>query len=1004
MMYDENGYFLGSDQTTECAYEPGDVVFSDGVEKRVKDICHIGPETYRATFDDDTSAVISHYGTPRHSGRYPWGSGDNPYQRNESFIGKVEKMKKAVDENGNKLFTEKQIAAAMNMNTSELRKRISLARAENWQYIRSEAVRLKEKGMSTSAIARRMGRNESSIRNILKDDVAERMSVTAKNAQLLKDRLNDEKGGYIQVGAGAEFYLNNASSHSLGNTLKMLENEGYTIHDIPVKQLGTGKTTTVKVLAKPGTEWKEIMNNTDKIRLPADIYSEDNGTTLRKVEPYQSIDSKRVAIRYAEDKGAERDGVIELRRGVEDLNLGQNHYAQVRILVDGTHYLKGMAMYADDLPDGVDIRFNTNKHKETPKMEVLKSIKEDLENPFGANIKPEEELTKAQRHYIGADGKEHLSALNIVKEEGDVNSWNRTLASQFLSKQSPALAKQQLKTAYDISKADFDEIASYDNPTVKAKMLEDFAGRCESDAAHLAAAALPRQNNKFILPLPDIRETEVYAPGYRDGEQVALVRYPHGSISEIPILTVNNNNKNAKSTIGEAIDAVGIHPKAAERLSGADFDGDTVLVIPTENVKIRNKPQFEKLKDFDPKEEYKGYPGMHVMTPHQKGVEMGKVSNLITDMTIQGANDEEICRALKHSMVVIDAEKHKLDFRRSERENGIAELKEKYQGGGGASTLLSRSTSDVKVFDRKEKAPSKMSPSELERWKNGEVIWEYSGKTRLGKPSFPQASMTKEERKLWRSGEDGKKQVMAAMYQDGRVVRKEEKAYSPDGSTRGQEEPTYSLVSGGSREKTTAIERVYADHALAMKDLARQARKLAREQVEPDRDPAMTKLYSEEVKSIEAKLAIAKRNAPLERQAQLVANNKMRDILYNNPELKNDKEHLKRERGRQLEAARKLIGAKKLVIGSKDNPLTDREWEAIQKHAVSKTTMRGILANADMGRIRELAMPRTKTGIPTAKLARAKSMLSRGYSRAEIADMLDISESRIASLMDQGEL
>ena len=28
---------------------------------------------------------LYHYGTPRHSGRYPWGSGENPYQGDEMF-------------------------------------------------------------------------------------------------------------------------------------------------------------------------------------------------------------------------------------------------------------------------------------------------------------------------------------------------------------------------------------------------------------------------------------------------------------------------------------------------------------------------------------------------------------------------------------------------------------------------------------------------------------------------------------------------------------------------------------------------------------------------------------------------------------------------------------------------------------------------------------------------------------------------------------------------------
>ena len=954
--------------------------------------------------DEELEDKLMHYGTPRHSGRYPWGSGDNPYQRNASFLGKVDSMKKAKGPDGKKLFTEKQIAESMGMNTSELRKRVSLANAENRAYLSSEAKRLKAKGMSTSAIARRMGRNESSVRLLLDEGVNERMSATAKNATILKERVNEL--GYIDVGKGSEQFLG-ISSTSLGNALHALEQEGYTLHEVDVEQLGTGKKTTVKVLAKPGVEWKEVQQNRDKIKMVKDVYSEDGGETMRKFEPFQSVDPKRVMINYAETGGTDKDGVIELRRGVEDLSLGRNHYAQVRIMVDDTHYLKGMAMYADDLPDGVDIRFNTNKHEGTPMLvkddpkakQVLKNVKEDLENPFGANIKPEEKLLRAQRHYIGEDGKEHLSAINIVKEEGDVDAWNRTLPSQFLSKQTPGLAKQQLKMAYDISKSDFDEIASYSNPVVKASMLEDFAGRCESDAVHMAAAALPRQANKFILPLTNVGENEIYAPGYRDGEQVALVRFPHGNISEIPICTVNNKNATASRTIGDpghVIDAVGINPKTAERLSGADFDGDTVLVLPTANAKIRNKPQFEGLKDFDPKESYPEYPGMHIMTPREKGIEMGKVSNLITDMTLQGATDKELERAIRHSMVVIDAEKHHLDYRRSEEDNGIAELKQKYQNGGGTSTLISRSTSELRnVPERKEKAPSKMTPEEKERYLNGEIIFENTNRVHKF-TDYPKSKMTKEEKRMWDSGDpDQQLEVKKRMTADGRQKVREEKIMEK-GLTKGGETSPYDLVSTGKYETTTQMERVYADYAHNMKELAREARKMARNQPEWKVDPEAKKEYAREVESLNHKLSIALRNAPLERQAQLIANKAMDDILQNNPDFKNDAEHYKREKGRQLDYARKKVGAKKLQIGGSDkNPLTDREWEAIEHHAVSKSMLQRILANSDKGRVRELAMPRTKTGLPTAKLARAKAMLNKGYSRAEVCDMLDISEGKL---------
>lgn len=979
MLYDENGIFVGMPREDE--------------------------------FDD-----LFHYGTPRHSGRYPWGSGENPYQRNADFIGRVEKLRKAKDENGRSLYSEKQIASSMGMNTSELRSKLSLARAENRAYLVGEAKKLKGKGMSTSAIARRMEMNESSVRLLLNEGVHERMSTAAKNADVLKQRVNELN--YIDVGKGSEEWLG-ISRHNFDQAIKMLESEGYTVHNVDVKQMGTGKNTTLKVLAKPGVTDREVWKNQADIKMVKDVYSEDGGSTMRPIREYVSIDPKRVMVNYAETGGKDKDGVIELRRNVADLDLGKNNYAQVRILVDGTHYLKGMAMYVDDddpnpLPKGVDIRFNTNKHSDTPMINrddpdhsVLKPVKDNLENPFGANIKPDQKLTRAQRHYIGEDGQEHQSAINIVKEEGDVNDWSRTLASQFLSKQTPAMAKQQLKMKYDISKAEFDEIAGYNNPTVKASMLMDFAGRCESDAVHLAAAALPRQSNKFILPLTNIKENEIYAPDYRDGEQVALVRYPHAGIFEIPILTVNNHNAHAESVIGKnPIDAIGIHPSAAERLSGADFDGDTCLVLPTDKFNIKataNKlpPAFKSLEGFDAKEMFPKYPGMHVMTSQEKGREMGVTTNLITDMTVRGATPDELVRAVKHSMVVIDAEKHELDYKRSEQEFGIPELKRKYQTGG-ASTFLSRSTSPMRVDDRKEKAFSKMSPEEKERYYNGEIVYEYSGKNRV-KQDFLISRMTPEEKVMYKSGDPVQQwQVKKAMMADGRVRKTLEK--SVINSKKGAEMDPYSLVSGGSREATTAIERIYADHAFQMKELAREARKLARAQIEPDRDPEARKRYSKEVDDLDKKISMARKNAPLERQAQILANSNMRAILNSNPELYFDKEHYKREKGRQLEYARSMLNSKKLTIGSKDNPLTDREWEAIQAHAVSKTQLRLILANADKGRIKELAMPKTKVGIPKAKLARAKAMLGKGYSKADICDMLDISMGKLNYAMENGDL
>lgn len=902
------------------------------------------------------SDELKHYGTPRHSGRYPWGSGDDPYQRNVSFLGSIEKLRE-------KGMRDTDIARGMGMKTTEFRKRISLANSEIGAADAAEAFRLKQKGYSNSAIGRRMGKNESSVRLLLDPVLRQRRNATALNAQILKDAVDEN--GFIDVTAGTELHMG-ISYDRMKTAAALLKREGYEVHQIYFEQMGTGKNTNMQVLCKPGTTWGEAKKaaNEARIKLVSDHYSEDGGETARKVEPPKSISSKRILIRYKEDGGEEKDGLVELRRGVPDLSLNKAKYAQVRIAVDDTHYIKGMAMHTDNIPPGVDIVFNTNKKKGTPMLgdpnnTVLKPMKtEDPDNPFGASIKRfDDQLIRAQRHYKDKDGNEQLSALNIVYEEGDWSKWSKSLASQMLSKQNPSLAKKQLDLSHNIAKDEFDEIMSLTNPTVRASLLNKFADQCDSDATHLQAAALPRQSTRAILPFPEVSEKEIYAPGYKDGEMVALVRYPHGGIFEIPTLTVNNKNRVAKNTLGEAIDAVGINAKVAERLSGADFDGDNVILIPIDKVSIKTSPPLEGLKNFHPKEQYKHYEGMHRMTSRETGLEMGKISNLITDMTIGGAKDDEICKAVKHSMVVIDAEKHYLNYRQSEIDNGIAELKTRYQGGPkkGAATLLSRSTSGTMIDQQKEKAPSKMTPDELAAYREGKMIYTPTGNT----------------------------------YQKGRVMKRTGEVRYTE-KTRQEEVPrmmtvedAFDLVSG-TKDTTTRIESVYASYANSMKALAAQARKYARMDDDIPTSPSAKKVYAKEVMSLTAQLNLAKKNAPLERQAQLIANREVATKRYNNPNM--DHEHLKRLKGMALDAARRKVGAHKKQI-----QITDREWEAINAGAVSKTTLRDIIANADSTRVRQLATPRTAKGLSAGKIASAKSMLSRGYTQADIAEALDIS-------------
>ena len=88
---------------------------------------------------------------------------------------------------------------------------------------------------------------------------------------------------------------------------------------------------------------------------------------------------------------------------------------------------------------------------------------------------------------------------------------------------------------------------------------------------------------------------------------------------------------------------------------------------------------------------------------HNTQNEMGKISNLITDMTLRGATEDELAAAVRHSMVVIDAEKHHLDYKQSELDNDIKTLRRTYQDGpqGGASTLISRAKSPLSVDKRR---------------------------------------------------------------------------------------------------------------------------------------------------------------------------------------------------------------------------------------------------------------------------------------------------------------
>jgi predicted transcriptional regulator len=864
---------------------------------------------------------LAHYGILRKSGRYPWGSSSNQSTRNRSFLDYVDDLRTRLG------YSEVQIAETIGISTTQLRAAKTIAKAEQKQSNIAMAQRLRDKGMGNVEIGKRMGINESSVRALLKPGEQDKADVLMTVSTMLKDEVAQKK--YLDVGTGVEQHIG-ISETKLKAAVANLQEEGYSVHYIKVLQLGTGKETTVKVLVGPETTWSELNRNKNDIQQIMS-YSNDNGRTVYGILPPKAFDSNRLQVRYAEEGGRDADGVIYVRPGVDDISIGGSMYAQVRIQVDGTHYIKGMAMYKDDLPDGVDLLFNTNKSNTGNKLDALKPLKEDSANPFGTLI---------DRQIISrdADGKEIVtSVMNLVREEGSWAKWSKSISPQVLSKQSPTLARTQLNMTYEARQKELNDILALTNPIVKQKLLLEYAEGVDSAAVYLKAQALPRQATHVILPVESLSENEVYAPNYLNGERVVLIRYPHGGIFEIPELTVNNNHPESKRLLGDARDAVGINTKVAERLSGADFDGDTVLVIPNNQNKIKTSPALDGLKNFDPQRAYPGYEGMKKMTNTQ--TEMGKISNLITDMTLQGAPHSEIVRAVRHSMVVIDAEKHGLNYKESAAVNGIKELQKKYQPDGGASTIVSRAKGQVRIPERRERRASEGGRIDPE---TGKIVYVETGNV------------------SWRTGE---------------LIKTKEQRLAVT-------EDAFKLSSG------TPMENLYASQSNRLKDLANKARKESLNISNTKWSESAKKVYASQVTSLDNKLSLAIRNRPLERQAQIIANSIITQKKQFEPNMPDDK--LKRVKTQALEQARTVTGAHKSKI-----VITQDEWNAIQQGAISTTKLRTILDNADMDVVKELATPRPKLLMTNTKVVRAKSMLESGYTRAEVASALGVSLSTL---------
>lgn len=920
------------------------------------------------------TAELKHYGILRKSGRYPWGSGSTPYQRSMTFYSIVNDLK-------SKGISEKEIAKILSpgddekdrLTVADLRDTKTIAKEQIVREQTARAVQLRAKGVSIQKISEDLGIPQPTVRLRLKNSENIRQSQLTNTADIIRKNVDEHQ--IVDIGKGTN--LNIATDKKLGVSpeklraaVSILREEGYEVYNLPVRNPGTKNFTNQQVIVPPGTGFGNARRMTDKIHTMGE-WTENEGKTYFGIHDPMSISSKRVEVKFESPE----DGTVYVRRGVKDLDMGKNVYAQVRIMIDGTHYIKGMAVLRDDLPPGVDLQVHSNKKASVGKMGALKPKENDPDNPFGAVIK---------RQLVDIDpktGKERLkSALNIVNEEGDWDDWRKSLPSQMLAKQPHSLIRSQLDETINQTRSRLDEINRITNPVVKRRALEKYADEIDSNAVDLRAAAMPHQRTQVIIPMPKMNKQEIYAPQFETGERLVLIRYPHGGRFEIPEVVVNNNNRTAKKILGNARDAIGIHPAVASRLSGADFDGDTVIAIPNRSGRIKGAQSMgsqarifdDGLSKFDPKREYGGFVKTGVdkdgndvgnfKLMKNTGHEMGKITNLITDMSIQGAKPEHILRAVKHSMVVIDAEKHQLDYKRSEQQNGISQLKTLYQGGSksGASTLLSQATAKVRIPERKI-APRPLGPID----ETGAKVYVPTGRMRS-------------------------------------VYDKKTKTYLPQKVPREQTEKrlsltpdAYSLV----RDRSDPVERLYADHTNAMKALANSARLQASRIPSPQQNPKAKAVYRSEVDKLVSDLRTAEKQKPLDRRANVIAGSIIKAKRKEDPMLSEDPDKLAKVERQAKTYARAKLNLKKPVID-----ISDRQWDAIQSGAVSASTLRKILDYADEKRVSELSMPRTNTVMTSAVSARAKAMLAAGATNADVARALGIPVSTLRSAALRGEL
>lgn len=943
--------------------------------------------------------ILKHYGVKRKSGRYPWDPSLH-LPKNYKFIEDRDEMKK-------RGLSDNEIAKQMGLSTTVYRSKVTIAKEELKQYNMQRISKLQSEGMIIDDIAKTIGTTGQTVRNYLDEIKNPNKSARAQRVQTeaVADTLEAavKRSKYIDVGKGVEIQMGISKEKLKSGLNALVESGEYEVHNLRIAQVtDKNNSTPVKVLTKKGVERSEIYKNMDKVRPVEEFAINGDARMFQQMERPKSIGWDRVHIRYAipegqkghgtNDDGAMMDGAMFLRPGVKDLNLGKASYAQVRIAVGDTHYLKGMALYGTEemfkgIPKGTDIIFNTNKTANKTPQEVLKELKKNPEggapidgpNPFGATVKRQNTLVDAKGNPVYKPGVKdrfgnkvpQIGSVNIVNEEGDWGSWSKALSAQFLSKQPTTVVHERLKATMKQVQDEYESIQKVTNPVIKKQLMESFVSDLESKQVHMKAAAPKGFQGHVILPVPDMKENEVYAPNYKNGEKVVLIRYPHGGRFEIPELTVNNNSVARKMISKDSPDAIGIHPKVASKMSGADFDGDTAYVIPNNKGKFKSRDSLKELKNFDPNM-YADKPGTFTpITKRYQQTLMGVVSNLITDMTLQGAPSNEIARAVKHSMVVIDAEKHKLNYKRSAEENGIDALMKRYMTHvdkvkyGDLERYNPKTRRVDKVIDpdklKKDLTPGKEYTSAstiISRHKQSVITDGYQVEVPDPKSKSGGTKM------VWRNK---KETYLVNMVKDANVF------LGPN---------------------ATKTEHHYADYINELKAFKNKVDSEMSGIKMPARDPKAAKIYAEEVLSMKDKVNQVKINRIKERQAQRMAEvSSKAEIARRSEDEVLKKDEISRIKQQALNKARSMVGAERTPV-----TITDDEWDAVQSNAVSGTLLKELVSFMDDSQLKSLATPRANKQMTDARKSKAKALLANGYTIAQVAEALGVSSSTIGKI------